>query len=158
MEKAYQLVFTSSNGGQIEIHPDHLTIELAENQFFALVLALNGKHVKLLPYTYEPKVKNPDAEVDGMIVDFKFPSKSKTPHTAIQAKIKEANLQGASTTVIYLGNPLIERRDIKRALIAAFQEGWNSNIEEVWLIYRNFDVLEINRKEIDDRSFIERLK
>jgi Contact-dependent growth inhibition CdiA C-terminal domain len=103
MENAYQLVFTSPNGGQIEIHTDHLTLELVENQFFALVLALTGKSVKLLPYSYEPKVKNPDAEVDGKVVDFKFPSKTKNPHTAIQTHIKEANMQGASIVVIYLG-------------------------------------------------------
>ena len=157
MEKSYQLVFTSSNGGQIEIHPDRLTIELAENQSFALVLALAGKSVKLLPYYYEPKVKNPDAEVDGKIVDFKFPSKSKSPHTAIQTHIKEANMQGASLVVIYLGNPNIEERDIRRSLIASLQTGWNHNVKEIWLIYPNLIVLEINRSEVEDRSFVDRL-
>ena len=131
MENTYELVFTAPNGGQIEIHPDHFSLELAENQFFALVLALKGKHVRLLPYSYEPKIKNPDAEVDGRIVDFKYPSKSKAPHNAIQSLIKLANGQGASVAVLYLGNPLIEQRDLKRALIASLQDNWNSNINEV---------------------------
>ena len=30
MKNTYQLVFTAPNGGQIEIHHDHLSLELAE--------------------------------------------------------------------------------------------------------------------------------
>ena len=158
MENTYQLVFTAPNGGQIEIHHDHLSLELAENQFFALMLAMSGKHVKLLPYSYQTNVKNPDAEVDGRIVDFKYPARSKILHTGIQSLIKSANYQGASVAFIYLGNPLIEQRDVKRALIAALQTDWNSNIKEVWLLYRDLTILELSRSEIEDRSFIGKLK
>jgi Contact-dependent growth inhibition CdiA C-terminal domain len=155
--KTYQLLFTAPNGGTMEVHEEHFTEELAENQFFGLVLALAGKHVRLRPYSYVQNVKNPDAEIDGQVVDFKFPRYSKNPHQAIQQNIKEANGQGASIAVIYLGNPNIEQNDIRRALIAALQAGWNRRIQSVWLIYPNLVLLEIPRNAIEDKSFIEHL-
>ncbi len=158
MTKTYQLVFTAPNGGTIEVHDEHYTKELAENQFFSVTLALAGKHVKLLPYSFLPNAKNPDADIDGKVADFKFPYRTQSPHSAIQALIKDASTQKVEIVVLYLGNPLIVQRDVKRALIAALQTGWNRSIQEVWLIYPDWVVVEIRRSEVDDRSFIGKLK
>ena len=88
----------------------------------------------------------------------KWWSNRNSPRPLIFRTCRTANYQGASVAFIYLGNPLIEQRDVKRALIAALQTDWNSNIKEVWLLYRDLTILELSRSEIQDRSFIGKLK
>jgi hypothetical protein len=155
MEQLYQFIYTSHNGGVIEIHDTHQEHEREENLFFAHLLADNGKHVRLLSHTNERGKKNPDAEIDGRLVDFK--RASVPTHRAIQWLIEKANSQRVEIAIIFLNHPDFTTREIKRALIGALGGAWNRHIKEVWLINLDLEVLEIKRQEIVDRTFLLRL-
>lgn len=100
-------------------------------------------------------MKNPDAEIDGRLVDFK--RTSVPTHRAIQFLIEKANSQKVEIAIIFLNHPDFTTREIKRALIGALAGTWNKSIKEVWLINLDFEVLEIKWQEIVDRSFFTRL-
>ena len=155
--KNYELLYESSNGGKVFIHPTHKAEELEENTFFAKILADKGKTIHLLPYRYGQGVKNPDAMADGKIMDFKYPKTSKVLHSAIQSHIRFANLQSAEIVMIYLNNPALTSRDIKRALIGSIRPDWNHNIQEVWLLFDDLTLLELTREDIENKSFIAKL-
>jgi Contact-dependent growth inhibition CdiA C-terminal domain len=155
MQQLYQLIYTSPNGGSIEIHQTHQQDERAENLFFAKILADNNKYVRLLPHSNERNIKNPDAEVDGHLADFK--RASVPTHRAIQWLIEKANTQGVEIAIIFLNHPDFTTREIKRALIGALAGTWNKNIKEVWLINLDLEIQEIKRQEIIDRTFWIRL-
>jgi Contact-dependent growth inhibition CdiA C-terminal domain len=155
MEALYELLYTSPNEGLIEIHKTHELQERNENIFFAKILANKGKHIRLLPYSNEPNKKNPDAEIDGRLADFK--RASVPTHRAIQWLIEKANNQCVEIAVIFLNHPDFTKREIKRALIGALGGTWNKQIKEVWLINLDLEVLEIKREEIINRSFLVRL-
>lgn len=155
MEQLYQLIYTSPNGGAIEIHDSHQEIEREENLFFARLLADNGKHVRLLAHTNQWGIKNPDAEVNGRLGDFK--RASVPTHRAIQWLIEKANSQRVEIAIIFLNHPDFTTREIKRALIGALGGTWNRHIKEVWLINLEFKILEIKRQEIVERTFLLRL-
>jgi hypothetical protein len=155
MEQSYQLIYTSHNGGTIEIHDTHQKGEREENLFFARLLADNSKHVRLLSHTNEWGIKNPDAEVNGRLADFK--RASVPTHRAVQWLIEKANSQRVEIVIIFLNHPDFTTREIKRALIGALGGTWNRQIKEVWLINLDMEVLEIKRQEITDRTFLIRL-
>jgi Contact-dependent growth inhibition CdiA C-terminal domain len=155
MEQLYERVYISPNGGVVELHATHQANERKENLFFAKILADNGKFVRLLPHTDEQNMKNPDAEVDGRLVDFK--RASVPTHRAIQFLIEKANSQKVEIAIIFLNHPDFTTREIKRALIGALAGTWNKSIKEVWLINLDMEVMEIKRQEIVDRSFFTRL-
>ena len=91
MDAGYQIQYTSSNGAEVLVHPLHTGPELKDNEWIARFLADNGETIKLLPVSSEPGVKNPDAEIDGLIWEFK------TNHTgtsnSIHNGIKRASHQ-----------------------------------------------------------------
>lgn len=157
MNKNYTLIYESLNGGKVFVHRTHKEEELEENTFFAKILADKGKIVHLLPYRYGQGMKNPDAVADGKIMDFKYPKTSKVLHSAIQSHIRFANLQNAEIVMIYLNNPLLTSRDIKRALIGSIRPDWNHSIQEVWLLFDDLFLLELTRMEIENKSFIAKL-
>jgi hypothetical protein len=158
MQDNYQLYYTSPNGGTVKVHYSHQAHELPENLFFGKILADKGKHIRLLPYSRIQGAKKPDAEADGKILEFKFPRTTKNPHNIIQAYVEVANKQGAEIVMFYLANPNITVRDLKRALIGSMHEGWNKNIEEIWLLYPDEILVEIKREEIENKHFIQKLR
>jgi hypothetical protein len=158
MEEGYRLEYTSLSGGTIKVHFSHQKHELPENLFFGKILADKGKHIKLLPYTKIQGAKNPDAEADGRVLEFKFPSSTQNPHSIIQSYIEVANKQGAEIVKFYIANPNITIRDLKRALIGSLNEDWNKNIQEIWLLYEDEVLVEITRKEVENKSFIQKLR
>jgi hypothetical protein len=64
-------VLLSESGAEVLVHPLHTGPERADNEWIARFLADNGETVKLLPVGSEPNVKNPDAEIDEVIWEFK---------------------------------------------------------------------------------------
>lgn len=154
----YQLAYTSENGATVEVHPSHQDEELEENLFFAKILADKGKSVKLLPYSHEQNVKNPDAEVDGRLLDFKYPAHAKVFHTAIQSHIGRANDQEVTIVMIYLKHPKCTKQEVKRGIMAAFQNNRNRHIREVWLLYADLVLVQLKRKDILNCQFIKQLR
>ena len=61
------------NGGKVYLHPTHFEEELKENLFFAKCLAEKGKIVYLMPFYHSFQMKNPDATINGRLIDFKYP-------------------------------------------------------------------------------------
>jgi hypothetical protein len=64
-------VLLSESGAEVLVHPLHAGPERADNEWIVRFLADNGEPVKLLPVGSEPNVKNPDAEIDEVIWEFK---------------------------------------------------------------------------------------
>jgi len=62
--------YLSRNGAEVLVHSLHTGPERADNEWIARFLADGGKTVKLLPIGSEPNVKNPDAEIDGIVWEF----------------------------------------------------------------------------------------
>ena len=154
MTDNYKLVWECMNGGKVYLHPTHFEEELEENLFFAKCLAEKGKIVYLMPFYHSFQMKNPDATINGRLVDFKYPKKTVNWHNAIQTHIRNANRQGAAIVVIYFERTDIDRNQIARGLSTALQDGWNRHIREVWLLYPNGILLEISRIDVKNRSFI----
>jgi hypothetical protein len=67
----YVQCYLSKSGAEILIHSLHIGPERTDNEWIARFLADNGETVKLLPIGSEPNVKNPDAEIEGDIWEFK---------------------------------------------------------------------------------------
>ena len=154
MTDNYKLVWECMNGGKVYLHPTHFEEELKENLFFAKCLAEKGKIVYLMPFYHSFQMKNPDATINGRLVDFKYPKKTVNWHNAIQTHIRNANRQGAAIVVIYFERTDIDRNQIARGLSTALQDGWNRHIREVWLLYPHGVLLEISRIDVKNRSFI----
>ena len=154
MTDNYKLVWECMNGGKVYLHPTHFEEELEENLFFAKCLAEKGKIVYLMPFYHSFQMKNPDATINGRLVDFKYPKKTVNWHNAIQTHIRNANRQGVAIVVIYFERTDIDRNQIARGLSTALQDGWNRHIREVWLLYPNGILLEISRIDVKNRSFI----
>ncbi len=152
----FELKYTSICGGLVFVHVFQKIEEAGFNLLYATKLADLGKTVKILEYKHGQK--NPDANVDGKILEFKHPRYSKEPHTAIQNNVRKANEQGAEIVMIILDNPLITTRDIKRALIASICPERNKGIKEVWLMYDDDILVELSRSMILDKSFIQKLR
>lgn len=157
MTDNYKLVWECMNGGKVYLHPTHFEEELEENLFFAKCLAEKGKIVYLMPFYHSFQMKNPDATINGRLVDFKYPKKTVNWHNAIQTHIRNANRQGAAIVVIYFERDDIDRNQIARGLSTALQDGWNRHVREIWLLYSNGVLLEIPRIDIKSRSFIKQL-
>lgn len=154
MTDNYKLVWECMNGGKVYLHPTHFEEELEENLFFAKCLAEKGKIVYLMPFYHSFQMKNPDATINGRLVDFKYPKKTVNWHNAIQTHIRNANRQGVAIVVIYFERTDIDRNQIARGLSTALQDGWNRHIREVWLLYPHGVLLEISRIDVKNRSFI----
>ena len=122
MTDNYKLVWECINGGKVYLHPTHFEEELEENLFFAKCLAQKGKVVYLMPFYHSFQMKNPDATINGRLVDFKFPKKTVNWHNAIQTHIRNANRQGAAIVVIYFERDDIDRNQIARGLSTALQD------------------------------------
>jgi Contact-dependent growth inhibition CdiA C-terminal domain len=157
MAQEYLFIYESLTGGCVFLHPSHFKDEIMDNLIYARTLADKGYTVYLLPYINEQGIKNPDALINGKIVDFKCPKYSTKLNTAIQNAIKTASKQGVDIVTVFLDNPNLTNRDIKRALIASFQKGWNTSIEEIWLIFSDFNLVQINREEVENLTFFSKL-
>ncbi len=145
---AYEEIYKTENGS-VSIHETHNPEEIKSNTKVAKLIADEGHQVKLLPYTYEPGIKNPDASIDNKITDFK--TLNEPTHRAIQGAIELASKQLAEIVVITIPKDM-ETREIVRGMYGALNPEWNKNIKEVWFI-KNKKIIRVNRKQINDRTF-----
>lgn len=67
----YDKIYISSTQHEVWVHKLHTGPERTDNEWIARFLADNAETVKLLPIGSEPNVKNPDAEIEGVIWEFK---------------------------------------------------------------------------------------
>ena len=136
--------------GTVEVNETHNASEIEDNLKVAKFIADNNHDVKLLPYSYKPGIKNPDASIDNIIADFK--GVEALTHSAVQHAIEHASTQTAEIVVITLPKD-ITNRDIVRAMYAALSNPeWNRNIKSIWFI-KNKNLTKVERKEIMNRTF-----
>lgn len=141
LELKEKTIYTNGKG-KIAIHPLQNLEELENNLFITKKLADEGFNVRLLIHDQYAEV-NPDAIVNRMITDFKFP----TSKTGIQNRIKRANQQGCELVVLQVRG--IDKDLVKRGVKDSFgTDGtWNSGIKKVWLIIDNV-LIPFDREEI----------
>lgn len=151
------------NGGIIEIHPTHNIAEIKENLWFAeMINADEPHHIKLNMYIKDGR-KNPDAIIDGIYSEFKFPKKSNNITNIIQTHVEEAAKQlraveSQGIVVIAIDNPTATMKKIENGLYWALNKDRNKNINQVWLILKDRKMLKIKREQVADLSFKDLLK
>ncbi len=152
-----KIYFDENSGGFVVAHLQRSDNDFVENSMIAIKLAINGEMVELLPLLNKVFTKYPDAKINGIVADFKFPRISKNLHNAIQYHIQSANTQNAEIVVIYLDNPNLTRRDLVRGLTAATTENWNRSIKQIWLLYPDNKLIRVKRAEIRDKSYLSKI-
>jgi len=95
----YQLSYSSKSGANVWVHAQHGEAELPANLLIGHLLADWGKTVWLLPTSNEPGTKNPDAQVDDELWEFK--TNHAATGTSIDSAIREAHKQ-APNILLYL--------------------------------------------------------
>lgn len=147
--KAYHQVYKGYYG-TVEVNETHNASEIEDNLRVAKFIADNNNDVKLLPYSYQKGIKNPDASINNKIADFK--GVEALTHSAVQHAIEHASTQTAEIVVITLPKD-ITNRDVVRAMYAALSNPeWNRNIKSVWFIKNNI-LTKVERKEVVSRTF-----
>jgi len=152
-----KIYFDKTTGGFVVAHKQHAENEFEENSMIAIKLAKNGEAVELLPLLHEFYTKYPDAKINEIIADFKYPQKTKNLHNALQHHIQKANEQGAEIVVIYLNDILVTKRDLARALTASTSDKRNSNICEIWLLFADNQLIKFNRNEIRNKTYLDKI-
>jgi Contact-dependent growth inhibition CdiA C-terminal domain len=153
----YKIVYQPKNKGEVWVHPHHSSEELVENMGFAIILANKSKIVKLLPYIEGQFIRNPDAEINGKLADFKRPNKTQHLHNAIQTHIRNANRQGAVIVVLDLRRFNNHQAQIIRGIMNGTQEGRNRNVKEIWLIMEEERLIEITRSQAKEQAVLKKL-
>ncbi len=151
----YHQVYNSK--AKVFLHLLHGLRESAQNVATAKLLADLGLNVKLLPvlegandtireFVYGTKNfvsnKNPDAIINGMLVDFKQPKNSKS--TSIHKAISSGNKQ-VDWTIIHLAEKMDEA-EIKRAVKGQMKQAIYT--DQVWVINKSGVPLKYTRKDL----------
>lgn len=155
----YERVYEAENGGWVDLHHSHRKDELVENVRVAKLLADGGHKVSLLEYVHKAKTKNPDAQVNGLIADFKKVKSARQGkvHKALQNLVESANRQLADVAIIEVDYPLITADDIYRSAIGATLEKRNRHIKQIWYINSAGEVLKLEREQIQTKKWREEL-
>lgn len=142
----YKQVYKSKSGATVQVHKTHNKDELKANTATAKTIANSNRNVKLLRFTNEPGIKNPDAEVEDLVSDFKGVEACRK--TSIQNAIRACAKQKANTAVITLPKK-IDKQEIISGLLAAFQNrSYNKSVKEV-LFIKGKSVYSVKRSEIE---------
>lgn len=157
----YIPAYSFPNGGELLIHPGIDEDEWTENTSLGTMLALNGKKIKLLPIRFIDKVKSPDAKVNGISADFKFP-KSGNVIKAITRQVEEANDDGHNYVIIDLRRyNLADSSALERRIPSCFFEAGKdiyNNVEKVGFAISNNKYFEVTRDEAKNRTYLPKLR
>jgi Contact-dependent growth inhibition CdiA C-terminal domain len=151
-EEYERYYFDENTGGFVVIHQNHQTTE--SERFIARILAQNGKQVKLLNEQAETGVKIPDAEVNGVIYEFKeLTEESQILGNRIQEGIGQARKQGATAVVYYINRSTFEIWQINRGIRQAFFWDRQEKIQEISLLFRDGKLETITREEWENGKY-----
>jgi Phage Mu protein F like protein/Contact-dependent growth inhibition CdiA C-terminal domain len=138
--------------GMVQVHPleDPNPQEQANNIEISTELAKKGSTLQLLPYYDTFSRKNPDVKINGRIGDFKLLTNFKKLNVAIQHAISSAAKQLSEICVIDLRGVDITKESellILRGMLAGTQAGWNSSVQEIWLLQTD-ELVKIKRDSL----------
>lgn len=156
--KSYHHVQSFKNGGRVEVHSLADKADLNYNIELSTEVARKGHKVKVRPHSYLNGVKNPEVDIDGLVGDFKEVKNSGTK-TAVQTQIKRAAKQKAEAVWLHLTSGDITVNRLKNGIYAALNKSdWNKSIKKVMLIYKDYEIVEIDRADIVNWKFVEKLR
>lgn len=149
----FKTVFKHKSGGSVAIHSTHKSNEISYNTKLAKVLAKKGNEVKLLDYMEQRK--NPDCSIDGKIADFK---EIKTPTKgAVVNHIKSGGKQMVEIVVLDIAKSIKKHHLIEGIIASLIDKKRRKTIKQIWIIYNKTNLVKIDRKEVYDNSFIDKL-
>lgn len=162
----YDVVYTSPSGHRLRLHPTHNPAEIEENVAYGRILTDLKKQVDLRSYVPTGR-KNPDATVDGIVFDFKKPKKALETNLvdALKQLIKDAGAQvkpyltnaNGGGVLLDLRDRNLSINDTIRVLNGAITPDRNRSIDHVWLLHSKKRLIEINRNEILNRTYYDKL-
>lgn len=136
---------------KVQVHTTHVGHERADNIDVAKTLLQYQTSTKLLPVRMAKSFKNPDAELDGVITDFKAVVTTNVKK-GVQRGVAGASKQLATICLIDLRSSTENIDQVIRGLIAAFQPAFNKNVNSVWLLFKT-RLVKLSRKDIEERNF-----
>lgn len=141
--------FDEKTGGFVLTHEQHGKQDIQSEQFVAQTLATQGKQVRLLKEIGLPKgVKTPDAEINGVLWDFKRLTEEATSlANRIQAGIKQSIKQGAVNVGYHIDKSEYNLSELERGIKRALDLDVAEKIDSVVLIFRdgNMDIYDRTR-------------
>ncbi|MEZ5017353.1 MAG: phage minor head protein [Flavipsychrobacter sp.] len=156
--QAYHHLQSFKNGGRVEVHSLADKSDLEYNIDLSTEIARKGRKMRIRPHSTLEGVKNPEIEHKGLTGDFKE-TKASGSSNALQSHIKSAAKQKADSVWLYLTHEDLTINNIKKGLYASLHNPtWNKTIKKVMLIYKDFEVVELDRKEIANWSFVKKLR
>ncbi len=116
--KYQQTYFDQETGGFVLIHEQHGKQDIQSEQFVAQAFAEQGKQVRLLKEIGLPEgMKTPDAEIDGVLWDFKRLTEDATSlANRVQAGIKQAIKQSAENVGYHIDRSEYDLSEIERGI------------------------------------------
>jgi hypothetical protein len=147
-EAGYQpTFFDRASGGYVWVHENHNQGDSYQSELFvAKQLAKEGAVVKLISERAEPGIPTPDADVDGVVFDFKrLTSAIKNPLNAIQRVIGEARRQGASGVALHFDGFSFDSLVINRAINSVFIG--DSSISRIILVIKGEKPVDLSRED-----------
>ncbi len=142
----YIQYYLSESGAEVLIHPLHTGPERADNEWIGRFLADGGETVKLLSISSEPNVKNPDAEIAGMIWEFKTNRVGSA--NSVDNEIRRAHRQ-ADCILLWLAVE-IEVKKLENAIYNRVRQC--PNLLKCRFIFRN-RLYEFSRAQIITQAF-----
>lgn len=128
---------------KVYAHPVKNPDEQNDNELIARKLADAGEEVRLLPYHSEDGRKSPDAQVGGLVVDFKTTGPTRA---SIQNAVRRGRDQGVNVTLLYFRQEY-DRNTLRRALLAGRGWGYYQDME-VWVVMEGGRTIKISKEEL----------
>lgn len=158
--KFYIKAYEFSNGGSLEIHPAIDKSEFSYNTILGGKLASKGHKIQLQGLSYFPGAKNPDAIINNIKADFKA-VKTANNIKGIKNAFASTSKQGAGHLVLDFREKEVQLSELIRGLRGSILEKGkpiNKSIKKVTLFLKNKKVIDFERTDIEDNSFIESLQ
>ncbi len=148
-----RVLFNAENGGFVLVHQSHNRGESYESELFvAQVLANRGRRVTLLNETgMGVGVKTPDADIDGVIGEFKLLTQNLTNVPArVQASFTRARQQGAEWVVYHLDRDESDISLVNQGLRLGFFWDRRKTVKQILVVFRDGRIKELSREEWDN--------
>lgn len=159
LNPGFNRVFTDKKtGGHLDVAEAAYPVDLSYNTKWGKVMAKNGYQLEINPHSNIDGVKNPELtdKKTGLIGDFKQPEND--THSSLQKTIRYAAKQKCNFAVVVLAESNFSISEQIRAFNAAFQSGWNTSVDFCFIIYSPKNVVKFTRAEVQDKSYIKKLK
>ncbi len=160
--ESYQL----GKSGRLRVH--ELTDINKRQQHIRLGKSLAAKNYKvdLMPeidkankearQLFFPELKtnsNPDARINGALVDFKIPDAVYVGNTSIRNAVKSCTKKGVEICVIDLSEKQYRVQEILSTLKGAFKPQTNTTVNEVWLMLNENNLIRIPKEMVRNKDY-----